>query len=452
MSLTLQWVDDDLTTVLFDMNDPTGATNNTALGVTFPTFAWAVDLGAMPVERTAFYPDGADGSTLVRSRLREREVTWMQGWNAGALTPDQARTAIGKLQQLLTDDRGYIKYLGTGSASTRYIKPAGTDFISSQLRGQNAGVVQHFSQIFEPGMPMQTLAQPTLLGAEQTLTFTITNNPTSSPGLATSFTILGDAPAPLRVRMASPLYHLRAGLTTGIVDPATYLSTRKYLQMESLTLSNAASTADANASGGNQAQGTGTVGNTSTTLTTSLDGLRGAEFDVWVRAAVTAATTAFDLELSTGFASTSTHQAPKVPVSYTTTDYKPTNLGRIKVEDDAAALYIRVGWERTSGSGNFKGDYIFLAPRAQGVQMAITAPDTLPTYEVLTPDGKALGMDGSELITQYLVHEGGGVPLVGQPGTNVFSLQKWGDASFNTKDVITTSTAVQIKYNPRYYS
>lgn len=180
MSLLYQWVDENDSKVWFDMNDPTGANNLAAFGIGLPTFAWGVDIGETPIERRLFETD-ADGAEVVGRRLREARTSWLQGWNGNTagLTADQARTALGVLQELLTGDRGgMIKYRGSETSALRYIIPSGADGISTQLRGQDGGVVKHFSQIIEPGMPLAIARRPKLRGERIiALTQNILSNP-----------------------------------------------------------------------------------------------------------------------------------------------------------------------------------------------------------------------------------------------------------------------------------
>lgn len=165
MASTFQIVDpDDLTTVLFDLNDSTG-TNNAAHG-SVKTY-WGVggvfDLGAPKLEPSTFTPTYRDGGDVYYTHAGLVDATWRQRITASSY--DNLYKGVGRLAQLLRQG-GVIKYVPHGSSNTRYI-----DFEPSSapalLGGRDTELLKVLRMFDTPeGLDMTITRQPFLRGSE----------------------------------------------------------------------------------------------------------------------------------------------------------------------------------------------------------------------------------------------------------------------------------------------
>jgi hypothetical protein len=178
MATTLQIVASDLTTVLFDLHDPTGANN--ADGVcTEVALGGGLGLGAGSPEPVMLSPASIDGGFVVSNRVGLGTASWRQKLQAasGATTPDSIINAVGTLAHLL-DQGGILKYVANASAEVRYI-----DFEPSPApalyQGQELELYK-LTRLFQlpDGVTIQVIRQPFLRGAELSPALNLVTNPT----------------------------------------------------------------------------------------------------------------------------------------------------------------------------------------------------------------------------------------------------------------------------------
>lgn len=157
----LQIVDkDDLSTVLWDFNDSTGAANTgtvvTAFGV-----GGGFALSSPDTEFSQLATDNAPGGITTSTRQPLKLSTWRLRMTAS--TYDNLVLGAGVLARLLQEG-GVIKYVARGSANTRYI-----DFEPSPapafFDGQELELMRVLTLFDTPeGVPIQVWRQPFLRG------------------------------------------------------------------------------------------------------------------------------------------------------------------------------------------------------------------------------------------------------------------------------------------------
>ena len=177
MATTFQIVDpDNLTTILFDLNDSTGA-NNAEWG-SLKTH-WGVggtfQLGSPDLDASEFTPTQRDGGDIYHTRAPLVQSSWRQRCNAADY--DSLYKGVGRLAQLLRQG-GVIKYVPHGSSHTRYI-----DFEPSSapalLAGRETELLNVIRQFDTPqGIDIQISRQPFLRGAELDPTVNVLKNST----------------------------------------------------------------------------------------------------------------------------------------------------------------------------------------------------------------------------------------------------------------------------------
>lgn len=181
MATTLQIVDEtDLTTVLFDFNDPTGANNGPAGGVrTDLAVGGGLGLGVGQFEPVVLSPPALDGGSVVSSRYGLGTASWLQRIRppSAASTPDLLISGVGYLGHLLGQG-GVIKYVPNNSAEVRYIdfEPSATPAL---YQGTELELLRITSQLDTPeGVQLQVLRQPFLRGAELSPSLNLVGNAT----------------------------------------------------------------------------------------------------------------------------------------------------------------------------------------------------------------------------------------------------------------------------------
>lgn len=193
---TIQLVDTDLSTVLFDLHSADGSTNSSwgsvitkfGLGGSFKVEA--------PHDAERFQHPSLDGAFTTFSRRGLGTATWRQVVTASSEA--NLRLGVGRLTDLVT--RGGILRIVTGT-TTRYLRfepsPPPKPFQGKELELHD--IFQAFS--FRQGLDIELACQPYWEGAEVTIGPTdVPNDPASTNGRALSVSISGDLPTPVRVR------------------------------------------------------------------------------------------------------------------------------------------------------------------------------------------------------------------------------------------------------------
>lgn len=262
---------------------------------------------------------------------------------------------------------------GTGdfaTVSVSGIAPANTAFVRARIIRIN---VSGSSSVYRFRRAILGLGASSFL----TAVGAVANDPglTSGPGRTSLIYIHGSAPAAPIVTwtvdggsLVEIVVAKYAALSRdGGRRLSDYINTRKFLQAEAGTLgANTTSTADADASGGNCAQTTGDASlqkRVTHVISTKLDTLRGATWDVWVRVKPTAAAT-WGLQLRHGEESADRVEN-EIPVVNTATswDYVDVYLGRMAITDSAvASISLELWARRVSGSGNLRWDFLTFVP------------------------------------------------------------------------------------------
>ena len=166
MSSVLQIVDTDRSTLLLDLNDPTGAN---AWGVqTYFAMGGEFALGVPEMEFTRFAPESYDGGTTLFSRAALSTCAWRSRFVASST--DNMLGFVGELAKLLSLG-GTLKWIPNGSTQTRFImyepSPAPALFAGRELELYN--VTSRFDT--PAGVLIALVRQPYLEGAEITAAF-----------------------------------------------------------------------------------------------------------------------------------------------------------------------------------------------------------------------------------------------------------------------------------------
>ena len=314
---TIQLVDTDLSTVLFDLHSSDGSTN-CSWGSVITKFGLGGNLTTTaPHDAERFEHPGADGGFTTFSRRGLGEAKWRQVI-AGS-TEANLRLGVGRLTDLIT--RGTILRIVT-STTTRYLRlePSGypSPFQGKELELHD--IFQAFS--FRQGLDIAAACQPYWEGAEVTTSgVTVPNDPaTSTKARVYPITVTGDLPTPgrVRARIDSAGVHEQVRIawrprnTRASTYFSTYLSDTAFAQCEAsgrgwtIALgTNTTAQVDANASPGSgnsiaryAAAGVGSGVRVTATRTTNLDSLRGT-WDVYLRCKASAAAV-WEIEFALG--------------------------------------------------------------------------------------------------------------------------------------------------------
>lgn len=392
----LQVVDPaDDSTVLFDMNDDTGAANPNSVKTFFVSDEF--DLGEDPLERSIFEGD-QDGGETVFMRRGLADMSWRM--RAQATTYANLVAGIGTLGKYL-ERGGVIKYQATASDAARWIdfEPATAPAL---FRGQNRALFKVLTLLQDPDGALLTVQrQPGLRGASQNFlaATAIPNDPSDTNGRTITFSVPGDLPALASLKVQAPanaklqriLVARRSSgkyATTRVTEWASGANATKVAQLNAsgggwtwTAGTDAASVADGDASGGNAleisfATATHMVKRARVTRTANLDSMRGV-FDVYARLKATGAGK-FVPQLRHGPSLadpapvTEVEALPFDTTGQTTFTYTDWFLGRISVPQGhmlggfAAELIAR----RESGTGALRADFLFFVPA--GAEDAVT--------------------------------------------------------------------------------
>lgn len=391
----LQVVDPaDDSTVLFDMNDDTGAANPNSVKTFFVSDEF--DLGEDPLERSIFEGD-QDGGETVFMRRGLADMSWRM--RAQATTYANLVAGIGTLGKYL-ERGGVIKYQATASDAARWIdfEPATAPAL---FRGQNRALFKVLTLLQDPDGALLTVQrQPGLRGASQNFlaATAIPNDPSDSNGRTITFSVPGDLPALASLKVQAPasaklqriLVARRSSGKYATTRVTEWASTTKAAQLSPTGVTGgwtvtagtdyAAITPDADASGNNVAEisfaSAHMVRRVRVTRTANMDSLRGV-FDVYIRCKATGAGK-FVMQLRHGPSLadpapvTEVEALPFDTTGQTTFTYTDWFLGRISIPQGhmlggfAAELLAR----RESGTGALRADFLFFVPA--GAEDAVT--------------------------------------------------------------------------------
>ena len=174
MATTLQMVDpSDLTTVLFDFNDPTGVYGGP--GVLRTEVLSNPVFGAPPWEFDRFEAPGLPGGTTTFQQVGLREMSFALRMRASSF--DYLKLGVARLGHHLANGCT-LKFVANGSTETRYIdvEPSPTPVL---LDGRDLAYYEA-TQLFDTpqGVLLNLTVQPFLRSAALTPTANILNNPT----------------------------------------------------------------------------------------------------------------------------------------------------------------------------------------------------------------------------------------------------------------------------------
>lgn len=142
MASTLQLLDADDATILFDLNDPTGANNPRSVR-TYYGLGGSFQASSPSLEVVHFAPRTAPGGEVLWSRDGLKTASWRTRIKAASY--DDLAAAVGRLGELLRDGGRPLKWVADGSAETRFLdlepSPAPALF-RGELRELNAVIRQ----------------------------------------------------------------------------------------------------------------------------------------------------------------------------------------------------------------------------------------------------------------------------------------------------------------------
>jgi hypothetical protein len=305
---------------------------------------------------------------------------------------------------------------------------------------------------------------------------TINSDPTASNGRVVFFYNPGSAPTPVKVKAipantdTSPTDYLVATLpnegVTGRNALVTYANTRYFLQAEALT----AGTDTATAAGGSAFSGSGSnvmettfatvstiATRVSTTLTTSLDPLKGKAWRLYARVGNDAASAAtYTLRANVNF-----NDLPAVTFGCDQVDGFDVNLGVFFLDAEASNLRLVFSAAQLTGTADLYWDAFFFVPVDYSCALAgesdATPFSSASSYALLTDPARpslyrtdGLGGGALESLTVR-----GPVPFVAEPGlTAVYIAQQTdtGDAD-DTHDLADSgSQTVGFEFSPRFHT
>jgi hypothetical protein len=301
-------------------------------------------------------------------------------------------------------------------------------------------------------------------------------DPTASNGRVVFFYNPGSAPTPVKVKAipantdTSPTDYLVASLpnegVTGRNALVTYANTRYFLQAEALT----AGTDTATAAGGSAFSGSGSnvmettfatvstiATRVSTTLTTSLDPLKGKAWRLYARVGNDAASTAtYTLRANVNF-----NDLPAVTFGCDQVDGFDVNLGVFFLDAEATNLRLVFSAAQLTGTADLYWDAFFFVPVDYSCSLAgesdATPFSSASSFALLTDPARpsvyrtdGLGGGALESLTVR-----GPVPFVAEPGlTAVYIVQQTdtGDAD-DTHDLADSgSQTIGFEFSPRFHT
>lgn len=190
----LQLLAADESTVLFDLDDPSGVANPNAVKT---RLAAGVDLGSAGSSIMLFETT----ERSFRTDATIRPVPFTIPILAKAATYDDLAAGLGQLTRWLVDPPGPLRW--TEGGQTRFIDLLGAEEFPALLRGQSVGAVIPSRADAMGPLPIRFLRQPYLRGLEITSSSaTVPNDPATSTKVRTfPITVLGDLPTPAKVRV-----------------------------------------------------------------------------------------------------------------------------------------------------------------------------------------------------------------------------------------------------------
>jgi hypothetical protein len=424
---TIELVNTDLTTVLFDLHSATGATNSSwgsvitkfGLGGSFKVQA--------PLDAERFEHPGFDGGFTTFSRRGLGTAEWRQA--IAGTTEANLRLGVGRFTDLITS--GTILRIVT-STTTRYLRLEPSAY-PAPFAGKELELHDIFQQSsFRQGLDVSTTCQPYWEGAEiATSAVTVPNDPATSTKVRVfPITVSGDLPTQGRVRVkmdtGSAVERILIASRALKSNPsswfADYLSDTGFFQANTTERGwtvtsdvDTAATTDVNASPGSgntisriTHATTPTVNQrrVSYTRTTKIDSLRGS-WDVWVRVKAAAARD-YRLQLRWGPATTEPPDFTLPAVAHNTAalgtpptfGYVEVNLGRIYIPEQVLTPYGGLRFElwtrlASGAAANLDVDLFWFVP---------TSSSTIVVPTVATSGGS---VTGGELVTPVSNPAGG---------------------------------------------
>lgn len=195
---TIDLVDSDLSTSLFDLNDPTGA-NNAAFGSVVTKFGVGSSLKTTaPQDAERFQHPALDGGFTTFSRRGLGTATWKQVIEGSSEA--NLRLGYGRLVDIVT--RGGILRIVT-STKTRYLRFEPSEY-PTPLEGNELELWRTFQAFKIDGMTVNLACQPFWEEPEVTVGPTsVPNNPAngSKARVLEVLGVLGDLPTPAKVKI-----------------------------------------------------------------------------------------------------------------------------------------------------------------------------------------------------------------------------------------------------------
>ncbi len=476
----------DLTTVLFDFNDPTGASNG---GVATTLLDDAFGLGggasaakgstAMGVkpETLEFAPVNDPGGQMLRRRypLRSESFTFL----AQAASVDVLRAGLANLANLLDTlpASGVLRFQPTGASAPRFVdavsSPAPVLFDATAAR-----TLQVIANVAVP-VTVEIRRQPYDRTALVTQSAQVVPMDPASAGARTyRLTVAGEMPTPAQVQIfgdgGSALVWGLVGVHAG-ADTADYVSSAAgvgtfFASADTsgngwtVTLgSGVSAVADTAASGGATAQGSVAVGTTPTrfvrvTRTTLLDSLRG-EFEVWCRAQLGANQSAvLNLAWAPSLANPAPFARPGVTFAANGTPaYQELRLGRFWLDEEAALAGLALEVQAYAAqAATLSIDSLFLVPVQAGAGV-LTTPSGLPALgynaSFLTDPEHALAwaLDNTYAVSGP-AHVAGPIPAWLPPGDVALyvAVQDQSAAQGGVVSTLSRTPTVRVSYYPRW--
>lgn len=479
----------DDTTVLFDMNDPTGAANPNSVKTYIGDADF--DLGSDEYETSTFDFEDRDGGEVVYARRRLTEFSW--SLRAQATTYANLVAGIGTLGKYL-ERGGVIKYQASASDTAQWI-----DFVPAPapalFRGQMRALFKVLTLLQDPdGVVLVARRQPGLRLASVTFgPTTVPNDPADTNGRSMTFTIPGDLPctgslkvqAPASAKLKEILVSRRSQGAYPTTRVSDWASTTKYAQlnatgggwtMETLP-SGSASVADTDASGGNTLEitaGVEMLKRVRISRTANLDSLRG-DFDVYMRLKAGAGKFIPQLRWAPSLANPVTNAEPEaLPLDGTglgTLPYSDWYMGRISLPQGhmLGGIALELWARRESGAGTLRADFVTLVPAgAQDTLSVIRAPEgateTWTGNQLLTPLTEPGGLgtgtiDGTSMVFNANNEAAGTAPQTGfiwPAGRHVFKVTGYNNArtsaslTFRVRNLTDDTYPVTKTFTPQY--
>lgn len=162
MTLEFEIVDEDLTTVLWDWNDPSGVNNPFRVKTRFAV-GQTLDMGIPDLQTVMFEPSDAPGARTIKKREGLAEMVWKQ--RIMAISYESLRDGVARLAQLL-ERGGWMRWKPDDSVDAVFIhyEPSMTPAV---FRGQDLDLFFVLNQLdTADGIELHIKRQPYLVGDE----------------------------------------------------------------------------------------------------------------------------------------------------------------------------------------------------------------------------------------------------------------------------------------------